>query len=214
MSSAPLSVTPSDDAAHQPRVPAQAKQTPDELRARLIGTFRWIDPGDWSDHYLTDRSGWWRDPLVLELLGPALAGLFADAPRPTVVVAPATSGFLIGPLVARALGVGFVEAYRDLTDHELADDLVTRVSDPGHDGRPATLGVRARHLGSEDRVLVVDDWAETGAQLGALAEIMAHVGARYLGAAVIVDGAPVDVRSRLSLRGLLRDADFDHRRVR
>lgn len=210
----PLSVTPSDDTAHEARVPAQAQAAPDELRDRLIATFRWIDPGDWSDHYLTDRSGWWRDPLVLDQVGQALAGLFADVARPTVVVAPATSGFLLGPLVARALGVGFVEAYRDLTGPELADDLVTRVSGPGHDGRPTTLGVRTRHLDPVDRVLLVDDWAETGAQLGALVDIVAATGARYLGAAVIVDGVPADVRDRLSVRGLLRDAELDHRGVR
>src|SRR5689334_24081103 len=83
-----------------------------DLRERLLSTFRWIDPGDWCDHLLTDRSGWWRDPVILNRLGPALAAL-SPAP-PTVVVAPATSGFLLGPLVASALGVGFVEAYRDL----------------------------------------------------------------------------------------------------
>jgi adenine phosphoribosyltransferase len=202
------------NATDQPLVPAQA--TPpdpaEQLHSRLVETFRWIDPGDWCDHYLTDRSGWWRDALILERIGPALAALCTE--RPTVVVAPATSGFLLGPLVARALGVGFAEAYRDLTDHELADELVTRVSGAGHDGRTTTLAVRARHLSPEDRVLIVDDWVETGAQLGALAEIVAAVGARYLGAAVVVDGAPAHVREHLAVRGLLRDTDLDHRRVR
>jgi adenine phosphoribosyltransferase len=199
-------VTPS--AADSARVPSQAGSV-EPLRRRLIATFRWIDPGSWCDHLLTDRSGWWRDPVVLEQVGPALAGLF-DA-RPTVVVAPATSGFLLGPLVARALGVGFVEAYRDLTPAELADDLITRVTPPGHDDRPTTLGVRARLLGPAARVLVVDDWVETGAQLGALAEIVAASGASYVGAAVIVDGATADVRARLGVRGLLREAELDHR---
>lgn len=181
-----------------------------ELRERLLSTFRWIDPGEWCDHLLTDRSGWWRDPVILDRLGPALATL---APAvPTVIVAPATSGFLLGPLVARAIGIGFVEAYRDLSGAELADDLITRTGGPGHDGRPVVLGVRSRHLGSDDAVLVVDDWVETGAQLSALAEIVTAAGARYLGAAVIVDGAQPTVRDRLGVRGLVREAELDHSR--
>lgn len=180
-----------------------------ELHARLLARFRWIDPGEWCDHLLTDRSGWWRDPVILDAIGPALAALSPEPP--TVVVAPATSGFLLGPLVARALRVGFVEAYRDLTGAELADELITRSSGPGHDGRPVVLGVRARHLGPDDRVLVVDDWVETGAQLAALAEIVTAARARYLGAAVIVDGAQPDVRNKLCVRGLVREAELDHR---
>ncbi|MFG1927578.1 phosphoribosyltransferase family protein [Cryptosporangium sp. NPDC048952] len=197
MSSAPLSVDPSES----PVTP-----TDPDLRVRLLETFRWIDPGEWSDHLLTDRSGWWRDPVILDRLGPALAALSSSLP--TVVVAPATSGFLLGPLVARSIGVGFVEAYRDLSGAELADDLITRTGGPGHDGRPVVLGVRARHLGQDDTVLVVDDWVETGAQLSALAEIVVAAGALYLGAAVIVDGAQPDVRDRLRIRGLVRESEL------
>ncbi|GAA0272791.1 phosphoribosyltransferase family protein [Cryptosporangium japonicum] len=197
VSSAPLSVDPSES----PVPPADP-----DLRVRLLENFRWIDPGDWCDHLLTDRSGWWRDPVILDRLGPALAEL--SPVLPTVIVAPATSGFLLGPLVARAIGVGFVEAYRDLSGAELADDLITRTGGPGHDGRPVVLGVRARHLGPDDAVLVVDDWVETGAQLSALAEIVAAAGARYLGAAVIVDGAQPEVRERLRIRGLVREGEL------
>ncbi|WP_178380083.1 phosphoribosyltransferase family protein [Cryptosporangium aurantiacum] len=201
MSSVPLSVGRSEGSV----TPADP-----DLRERLLTAFRWIDPGEWCDHLLTDRSGWWRDPVILDRIGPALAAL--SPAQPTVVVAPATSGFLLGPLVARAAGVGFVEAYRDLSGAELADDLITRSSGPGHDGRPVVLGVRSRHLGSDDSVLVVDDWVETGAQLSALAEIISAAGARYLGAAVIVDGAQLPVRDRLGVRGLVREVELDHRR--
>lgn len=201
VSSVPLSAGPTEGAAP----PADP-----DLRKRLLRTFRWIDPGEWCDHLLTDRSGWWRDAVILDRLGPALAALSPSPP--TVVVAPATSGFLLGPLVARAVGVGFVEAYRDLSGAELEDDLITRTGGPGHDGRPVVLGVRSRHLGPDDAVLVVDDWVETGAQLSALAEIVVAAGARYLGAAVIVDGAGPEVRDRLGVRGLLRENELDHRR--
>ena len=81
------------------------------LKVRLIKAFRWLDPGPHSAYLVSDRSGWWRDPEILAHLGPALGGLYPDA-SPTVVVAPEVTGFLVGPLVARAVGAGFVEAYR------------------------------------------------------------------------------------------------------
>ena len=93
-----------------------------DLRNRLIAEFRWTDPGPASDVLVSDRSGWWRDRRILDELGPALAALFA-AERPTVVVAPEVTGFLVGPLVARALGVGFVEAYRQGARRPIAEHM-------------------------------------------------------------------------------------------
>jgi adenine phosphoribosyltransferase len=181
-----------------------------DFRHRLSATFRWLNPGPGSTHLLTDRSGWWRDPEVLAGIGPALAALASG--EPTVVAAPAASGFLIGPLVAQHLGVGFVEAYRGLTDAELADRLLTRFTVPGHDGLSVPLSIRAKHLGPGDRVLIVDDWAETGAQLGALAALCADAGATYVGAVVLVDGLPDAVRDALRVRGVLTPADLPKRR--
>jgi adenine phosphoribosyltransferase len=174
-----------------------------DLRDRLIAEFRWTDPGPASDVLVSDRSGWWRDPGILHDLGPALAALFA-AEQPTVVVAPEVTGFLLGPLVARALGVGFVEAYRQGARRPIAEHMTWADVPADHRGDPQRLGVRTRLITAGDRVLVVDDWAATGAQARALSDLVRTVGATPVGAAVIVNACPAEP----GIRGLLSDADL------
>ena len=169
----------------------------DGLRDRLRAAFRWVDLGPHATHDVSDASGWWRDGGILADLGPALAALHAGPP-PTVVLGPETSGFLLGPLVARALGVGFVEAYKG----GLAGRVVRRATVPDHRGRTVTLSVREHLLTPADRVLVVDDWAATGAQLDALRSLVVEAGAEYLGAVVVVNCGVNGVRSLLSRHDL------------
>jgi adenine phosphoribosyltransferase len=172
-----------------------------DLRDRLRAAFRWTDPGE--GYLVSDRSGWWRDPAILSGLGDALADLFR-AERPTVVISPEVTGFLVGPLAARSLGAGFIEAYRAGARRPIAEAMDwTEVVD--HRGEVQLLGVRRELLRPDDRVLVVDDWAATGAQAEAL---KALAGDRYVGTAVIVDECPSAVAAALGLRGLLTGADL------
>jgi adenine phosphoribosyltransferase len=82
-----------------------------ELRARLISEFRWrSDPPvrpEWANYY-ADDSAWWRDAAVLAGIGEGLASLFPNS-APTVVMGTESRGSLLGPLVARHLGIGFAE---------------------------------------------------------------------------------------------------------
>jgi adenine phosphoribosyltransferase len=175
-----------------------------DLRDRLRSTFRWTDPGPNSQVLVSDRSGWWRDPGILDDLGPALAGLFPDA-APTVVVAPEVTGFLVGPLTARALGVGFVEAYRAGARRPIAEAMTWADVPADHRGDRQRLGIRSRLLSASDRVLVVDDWAATGAQSAALWALIKTLGATPVGTAVIVNECPSDP----NIRGLLTGGDLD-----
>ncbi|WDZ86105.1 phosphoribosyltransferase family protein [Micromonospora cathayae] len=177
----------------------------DELRRRLIELFRWSDPGPESTHLVSDVSGWWRDPVVLAALGPALVEPYrADAP--TVVVAPAVTGLIIGPLAATALGVGFVPARKADDGRQPPGPTTWAQGPPDFRDRRVTLGVRDRHLGPGDRVLVVDDWVATGAQVRALYDLCAARGAEPVGTAVVVTDCPPAVRAELGIRALL-DAD-------
>ncbi len=173
-----------------------------DLRDQLRRGFRWTDPGPHSAHLVSDRSGWWRDPALLQALGPALAGLHPAEP-PTVVVAPEVTGFLLGPLVARTLGVGFVEALRDGRRRPIAEPMTWADIPADHRGEPQRLGVRSRHLAPGDRVLVVDDWASTGAHARALRQVITSLGAIPVGTAVIVADGPADMLSDLGVRWLL-----------
>lgn len=173
-----------------------------DLRDRLRAAFRWTDPAGDGAVEVSDRSGWWRDASILAGLGPALASLFAEE-RPTVVVSPEVTGFLIGPLVATALGAGFVEAYRDGARRPLAEPMTWVDVPADHRGDQQRLGVRTRLLGPGDRVLVVDDWLFTGAQARALTALIRSLGATPVGTAVIVDETTPAVRAELGVRSLL-----------
>jgi adenine phosphoribosyltransferase len=175
-----------------------------DLRDLLRSRFHWTDPADGSGYLVSDRSGWWRDPMVISGLGDALADLFR-ASAPTVVVSPEVTGFLVGPLVARALGAGFVEAYRAGARRPIAEPMIWATVPSDHRGDQQQLGVRVGLTHPDDRVLVVDDWAATGAQCRALRSLFPGT---YVGTAVIVDECPPEVSAELNIRGLLTGQDL------
>jgi adenine phosphoribosyltransferase len=176
----------------------------DDLRDLLRSRFSWTDPGGDTGYVVSNRSGWWRDPGILTDLGDALADLFR-AEAPTVVVSPEVTGFLVGPLVARALGAGFVEAYRAGARRPIAEPMSWAPVPRDHRGETQYLGVRDGLLRPDDRVLVVDDWAATGAQSRALRSL---IGDTYVGTAVIVDECPPAVSAELTIRTLLTADDL------
>ncbi|WP_433299701.1 phosphoribosyltransferase family protein [Actinoplanes sp. CA-030573] len=175
-----------------------------DLRDLLRARFRWTDPGDDTGYVVSNRSGWWRDPVIVSGLGDALADLFRSA-SPTVVVSPEVTGFLVGPLVARSLGAGFVEAYRAGVRRPIAEPMTWVTVPTDHRGEEQHLGVRDGLITPDDRVLVVDDWAATGAQAGALRTL---AGDAYVGTAVIVNECPPPVTAALTIRGLLTGDDL------
>ena len=175
-----------------------------DLRDLLRARFAWTDPGGHTGYVVSNRSGWWRDPLILSGLGEALGDLFREA-APTVVVSPEVTGFLVGPLVARAIGAGFVEAYRAGARRPIAEPMIWATVPSDHRGDQQQLGVRTGLVQPADRVLVVDDWAATGAQCQALRELFPDA---YVGTAVIVDECPPEVSAALGIRGLLTGQDL------
>ncbi|MFY1696941.1 MULTISPECIES: phosphoribosyltransferase family protein [unclassified Solwaraspora] len=179
----------------------------DGIRRLLTDTFRWHDPGPTSSHLVSDMSGWWRDPRIVAALGPALAALAADD-RPTVVMAPQVTGLLIAPLVASALGVGVVPAYKEDPQRAIADATTWTTTAPDYRGRTLRLGIRDRHLRPADRVLLVDDWVSTGAQLRAMAQLVAVRQATVTGSAVIVADCPPAVVDELRIRSLLHGTEL------
>ena len=71
-------------------------------------------------------------------------------------------------------------------------------------GRRITFSV-ARVLDQSDRVLLVDDWIETGSQATAIPAAVVKIGATTLvGTSVIVNQAPDSVRESLNVVSLLR----------
>jgi adenine phosphoribosyltransferase len=178
-----------------------------ELRTALADAFRWFDPGAHSDHLVSDVAGWWHSAPVLASVGPALAALYADA-APTLVVSPEVTGFLVGPLVAVALGVGFAPAVKDGGDRRLVDRVTWARTPPDYRGRELRLGVRDRQIRGTDRVLVVDDWVATGAQVRAIYDVVAARGATAVGCAAIVSACEPALADAIRLRSLLTMTDL------
>lgn len=186
----------------------------DDLRASLIAGFVWrSDPPVWPAQraYYADYSAWWRDGDVLAGIGPALAGLFRDA-QPTVVLGTESHGFLLGPLVASHLGIGFAGVRKgpERTSHD--EVWLVRRTPPDYRDRHLDLAVRRSVLRTGDRVLFVDEWAATGGQALACRQPVDGADARWLGAAVVVDALENSAdRRTLNLRGLRHVRELDRR---
>jgi adenine phosphoribosyltransferase len=137
--------------------------------------------------YYADPTGWWADPTILRRLGPALADLFSDA-DPTIVLGPQSRGALVGALVACHLGIGLVELRKQPDPSTDSDRWYIAHTPPDYRDRNLRLGVRKDALTGGHRVLLVDDWIDTGGQAIGARSIVEQAGAAWVGAAVIVDG--------------------------
>lgn len=174
----------------------------DQVKSGLRNAFAWR--GDRTDkHRYADITGWWRRPDLLRDLGPALAGLFADE-QPTVVLGPESSGFLLGPLVALSLRVGFVEVRKNPAAASDSDAWLRRTTPPDYRDRHLTLGFRKHLLDGGDRVLFVDDWIDTGGQALGTSLLTQDAEATWVGVATVVDALSSNqLRRRLNVRSLM-----------
>ena len=160
-------------------------------------SFRWRSDRNDIARY-ADPTGWWADASVLGRLGPALAALFEDA-RPTLIMGPESRGALVGALVATHLEVGLVEMRKDPSPATDSDRWLIAHTPPDYRDRTLRVGARRDHLKAGERVLLVDDWIDTGGQATAARALVDAAGATWCGVAVIVD-ALNDSRLRRDLR--------------
>jgi len=139
---------------------------------------------------------------VLRGIGPALGGLYDVVP--TVVLGPVSRGSLVGALTAAAVGVGFVEMRKDAGSAVDSDRWVRRTTAPDYRDRHVVFGFRRELIRAGDRVLMVDDWIDTGATARTARRLVEDCGARWIGAACIVDGLTERrLRHDLPVRALL-----------
>lgn len=173
-----------------------------DLGERLIAAFSWLPNG------AADVSGWWRDPALLRALVEDMA---RQVPTDSTLVASVASrGFLLGPLVAQHLGLGFVEVPKDLkADGGNGDGLLRRATPPDYAGRSFMLAVRRELLRPRDRVALVD-WIATGAQAIAARGLIEDAEAELSAVCVIVDDTSAALRRSLGVRSVLRVAQLEH----
>lgn len=167
---------------------------PSTARDLVLEHFRWI--GGHADVWAI-----FRDAKALAAVVAALVEPFRDE-QITAVCGIESRGFLLGGAAAVELGVGFVPIRKG--EGLFPGDKVVRQSSADYRRLRHTLRLQRSSLGSEDRVLLVDDWMETGSQAAAAQSMVEECGATWVGCSVIVDqltGAPRNTLG--TIRGLL-----------
>jgi adenine phosphoribosyltransferase len=116
-------------------------------------------------------------------------------------------GFVLGGAAAAALDVGFV-ALRKSAGH-LPGDVLTEATADDYKGEAGELRLQAEVLSPGARVLVVDDWVETGSQFRAARTLLERAGGAVIGASVVVDEAAPALHPALGkFTALIRAADL------
>jgi adenine phosphoribosyltransferase len=150
---------------------------PDDLRRELVERIPWV--GGHADVWRT-----FSDERVFPRLVTALADPYRGA-GVTKVAGIEARGFILAAAVAVELSAGLV-AIRKAAGLFPGEKIV-RVTDPDYRGHTSTLRLQVRSLNRGDRVLLVDDWLETGSQGLAAKAMIEEAGAVLVGASVIVD---------------------------
>ncbi|HEU5109325.1 MAG TPA: phosphoribosyltransferase family protein [Micromonosporaceae bacterium] len=130
-----------------------------------------------------------------DALSAVVRGLAAPFVRSgiTAVAGVESRGFLLGGAVAVALNAGFVAVRK--AGALFPDATISQVTDAvDYRGRTHELRMKPASLRPTDRVLLVDDWIETGGQARAVARMVAARGATLAGISVLVD--QLDPRTR------------------
>jgi adenine phosphoribosyltransferase len=169
----------------------------DSARAALSSSFVWTE-----GH--ADFSRVFADARTLSLLGPALVHPFLNA-SVSAIVGIEARGFVLGALCAQSLGTGLVLARKPGSVHP--GDKVEKISGPDWRGRRIPIRL-VRTLSHADRVLLVDDWVQTGSQARAAKAAVEECGSTVVGTTVLVDDTNDSAREELHLSALVRSADL------
>lgn len=125
------------------------------------------------------------DPELMVEVGEAMAHRFADADVSKVLTAE-ISGIAPALATGHALGVPVVYA-RKTRPVTMTGPVFVEVAPSHTKGRDVFLMVSTEFLGSEDRVLVVDDFLATGATISALVRLIQHAEAKLVGIGTVIE---------------------------
>ncbi|HUF59329.1 MAG TPA: phosphoribosyltransferase family protein [Actinomycetota bacterium] len=168
------------------------------VRDELVRSFRWVD-----GH--ADVWRWFADGGLFRKIVGELTDPYRDV-GVTKVAAVEARGLLLGGAVAKELGAGVVGIRKK--GGALPGRRSEVLTSPDYRGRRLTLVIQSDLLTEGDRVLLVDDWIETGSQALAARFLIEARGAAFAGFAVIVrDGTPTEVQEELRRLHFLIDAE-------
>jgi adenine phosphoribosyltransferase len=145
-----------------------------------------------------------RDPVAFRTVIQALADPYRAAGL-TAVAGIESRGFLLGGAVAMELGVGFVAIRK--AGALFPGRKIRHRTEPDYRGNRSEL--QEDSVSQDDRVVLVDDWVETGSQAEAVQALLETRGTTSLGMSVLVDGLPETRRSALPpVYGVIRVSDL------
>jgi adenine phosphoribosyltransferase len=150
---------------------------PSPARQLVLDHFRWV-----SGH--ADVWSVFRDAKALSALVGALADPFRDGVVDAVCGVEAR-GFLLGAAVAVELGAGFLPV-RKGTGLFPGEKTFGQTA-PDYRGLRHTLRLQRSAVAEGDRILLVDDWIETGNQALTVKALIEQCGGSWLGCSVLVD---------------------------
>jgi adenine phosphoribosyltransferase len=152
---------------------------PEFDRDALLSRFAWV--GGHADVWR-----WFDDPGTLRAIAAALTAPFRDTA--TKVAGIESRGFILGAACALELDVGFVPIRKGVGVFPGPKAVVETSAD--YRGGRQRLRLQRAALAPGDRVLLVDDWIETGSQAAGARALVEECGATFLGVAAIVDQLP------------------------
>ncbi|MGH8986277.1 MAG: phosphoribosyltransferase [Acidimicrobiia bacterium] len=171
----------------------------DRAHAAVVRRFRWVD----------GHADVWRlfdDAPTLAAVVSALAEPWADAGI-TKVCGIEARGFVLAGGVALRLGAGFAAIRK--APALFPGEKLTLDAAPDYRGRTWRLQIQRAGLGRDDRVILVDDWAERGSQAVTARRLIEGCGAVFVGTSLVVDQLRDDVRARLGqVSSIVRHEDL------
>ncbi|HEX4787282.1 MAG TPA: phosphoribosyltransferase family protein [Actinospica sp.] len=170
---------------------------PATARDLALDRFRWI--GGHADVWRV-----FRDAGALAAVVAALAEPFRRE-KVDAVCGVEARGFLLGAAVAVELGVGFLPV-RKGTGLFPGEKTFGQTA-PDYRGLRHTLRLQRSAVTAGDRVLLVDDWVETGTQATTVKSLIEQCGGSWVGCSVLIDQLAPEVREQLSPVHALLDAD-------
>jgi adenine phosphoribosyltransferase len=159
-----------------------------EFHDELLERFRYFD-----GH--SDTLGLFADPTFLARASKAVAAPFRDA-RVQKIAGIEARGFVLATAVALELGAGFVAVRKPGAIHP--GPKVELAAPPDWRGLETVLRLQRHVIDPGDRVLVVDDWAETGSKAMAARRLVELCRGRYVGLSLLVDQLPTTLRDELA----------------
>ena len=161
---------------------------PDTARGFTLEHFRWV--GGHADVWAV-----FRDARALAAVVAALAEPYRGE-KVDAVCGVESRGFLLGAAVAVELGAGFLPV-RKGTGMFPGEKAFGQTA-PDYRGLRHTLRLQRTAVGAGDRVLLVDDWVQTGAQATTVRALIEESGGAWLGCSVLVDQLSPEARKELA----------------